>query len=417
MFEAVGLGLPARLLVTAVQGGAGSGLPAEELLSLGTALLAALSTDQDMATHPQLLSTIPMLLGLLADGPRWTPHTKTQGQESEEGQSSGDHHTNGVGPDGRVAEPHADPEVSGLNRSTSNPGEPGERLSPEESVGPSEGVGRGAAQPQSRATGLDEALAADCYQVLSMVCSSARGPEQLLSRGAVPALCRAVDRKQTLSQEKGLPLLGHLLSSRVRASAWSKHPAELLSLLAAVSTEFCQASQEDRLEMSARVTQFLPPPDAVLESGDLRSIVGQLWGVLRPILQAKVTSAHLGPVLVLSACLLDLCGWELVGPPKLCCLLVNRACVEVRMGLEEYPATDLSPAQQQVITACYRIMEAAMEQACSQGLVQDTAPPQTAISGLTLQQSRQVLGVLEEAFSAVIYYLQQVRCMLLRHVG
>ncbi|KAJ8334769.1 hypothetical protein SKAU_G00404080 [Synaphobranchus kaupii] len=385
VFEAVGLGLPARLLLTAVQGCSGSGLPAEELLSLGTALLAALSTDRDLAAHPQLLSTVPLLLGLLADGPSWTPRKKPQGQESEKGQSS----ANGVDPEGREAEPQTAPEG-------------------EESVGPSEGAGRGGAQPSSPAAGLDEALAADCYQVLSTVCASARGPEQLLSRGAVPALCRAVDRKQTLSRERGLPLLGHLLSSRVRPLAWSKHPAELLSLLAAVTTEFCQASHQDRLEMCSRVPQFLPPSGAVLESGDLRSIVSQLWEVLRPMVQAKVTPVQLGPILVLSACLLDLYGWELVGPPKLCCLLVNRACVEVRMGLEEYPATDLSPVQQQVLTACYRIMEAAMEQACSQGLVQDAAQPQTAIAGLNLQQTRQVLGVLEEAFSAVIYYLQQV---------
>ncbi|XP_064203311.1 neurochondrin [Anguilla rostrata] len=407
VFEAVGLGLPARLLVTAVQGGTGSGLPAEELLSLGTALLAALSTDQDMATQPQLLSTIPLLLGLLADGPGWTPHRKPQGQESEKGQPSEENRMNGVGLQGRGAEPHTDPEGPELNGSTSNPGEPGERQSPEGSVGPSRGVGRAAARPPGPAAGLDEALAADCYQVLSMVCASARGPEQLLSRGAVPALCRAVDQNQTLSREKGLPLLGHLLSSRVRPSAWSKHPAELLSLLTAVSAEFCQASQQDRLEMCTRVPQFLPPSATVIESG-LRSIVSQLWGALGPFVQAKITPVHLGPVLVLSACLLDLYGWDLVGPPKLCCLLVNRACVEVRMGLEEYPATHLSPVQQQVLSACYRIMEAAMEQACSQGLVQDTAQPQTAISGLSLQQSRQVLGVLEEAFSAVIYYLQQV---------
>lgn len=44
-----------------------------------------------------------------------------------------------------------------------------------------------------------------------------------------------------------------------------------------------------------------------------------------------------------------------------------------------------------------------MEQACTEGGV---AP---AGSALSLQQSRQVLRVLEEAFSAVVFYLQQVR--------
>ena len=37
-----------------------------------------------------------------------------------------------------------------------------------------------------------------------------------------------------------------------------------------------------------------------------------------------------------------------------------------------------------------------------------TTPPHASSSALSLQQSRQVLGVLEEAFSAVMYHLQQV---------
>lgn len=53
-------------------------------------------------------------------------------------------------------------------------------------------------------------------------------------------------------------------------------------------------------------------------------------------------------------------------------------------------------------------MEAAIEQACCQGAPPTDALPQVSIASLTLQQSRQVLGVLEEAFSAQIYHLQQV---------
>lgn len=53
-------------------------------------------------------------------------------------------------------------------------------------------------------------------------------------------------------------------------------------------------------------------------------------------------------------------------------------------------------------------MEAAIEQACCQAVPLTGAQPQGAITSLTLQQSRQVLGVLEEAFSALMYHLQQV---------
>ncbi|XP_043074313.1 neurochondrin [Puntigrus tetrazona] len=360
IFEAVGFNLPARLLVTAFRGDDSSGLPPEELISLGTALLAALSTDASMVAHPQLLSTVPLILSILENGPNGTDKpTKTLGNESQSASGS---------QTGSAAD----------------------------------------SQPASTSTStLDEALACDCYQVLDAVRALPQGPEQLLTRGAVLALCRAVLKKQTLSHDKGLPLLGHVLSSSVRQRAWAKHSSDLLLLLQNVSQNFCRVSHQDRLEMCSQIPPFLPPPGVESESQVLKEIVGNLWASLRPLIQGKLTQEHLGSVLVVSACLLDLCGWESTGPPKFCCLLVNRACVEVRMGLEEPPGTEISPQLQHTLTACYRIMEAAMEQACSQGPASNPAQIQAAITGLSLQQSRQVLGALEEAFSAEIYFLKQ----------
>ncbi|XP_016426129.1 neurochondrin-like [Sinocyclocheilus rhinocerous] len=360
IFEAVGFNLPARLLVTAFRGGDSSRLPPEELISLGTALLAALSTDASMVAHPQLLSTVPLILSILENGPKWTDkQTQTLGNEAQNGSGS-------------QTESATD------------------------------------SQTTSSMSALDEALACDCYQVLNAVCALPQGPEQLLTRGAVLALCRAVLIKQTLSHEKGLPLLGHLLSSSIRPRAWARHSSNLLSLLRTISQNFCRVSDQDRLEMCSQIPPFLPPPGVESESQVLKEIVGNLWASLRPLIQGKLSQEHLGLVLVVSACLLDLYGWESTGPPKFCCLLVNRACVEVRMGLEEPPGTEISPQLQHTLTACYRIMEAAMEQACSQGAVSNPAQIQTAITGLSLQQSRQVLGALEEAFSAEMYYLKQL---------
>ncbi|CAG5866060.1 unnamed protein product [Menidia menidia] len=349
IFQAVGLDLPARLLVTALQGSEGPALPPDELLSLGSALLAALSTDPDMASRPQLLSTVPILLGVLANGPGWK-------QQNWAGHS----------PDAEVP--------LGCGES----GEPG----------------------------LDQAVAADCYQVLTAVCASPRGAEQLLNRGAVPALCQAVRQNRTLSHQRGLPLLGGLLCGPTKDRAWSRHSAELRALLLSLCTDFCRASDQNRLGLCAQLVQFLPPAgQAGADGEELRGAVGRVWEAMRPMLQAKLTPRQIGPVLVLSACLLDLFGWEHVGSPKFCCLLVNRACVEVRMGLEEPPGTDLSLELQHTLTGCYRIMEAAIEQACGDA---QAPPPHAGASALSLQQSRQVLGVLEEAFNAVVYHLQQV---------
>ncbi|XP_034560453.1 neurochondrin [Notolabrus celidotus] len=376
IFEAVGLNLPARLLVTAVRGSETSGLPPHELLSLGTALLAALSTDPEMASHPQLLTTIPLLLGILANGP--VDQQKQEAQDQTGAQDS-------VNVDKSAEE-------------TSKKNHDGGSEAKEE-----------ASSKVSSSSKLDGAMAADCYQVLTAVCALPRGPDQLLGRGGVPALCQAVQQNQTLSHDKGLALLGCLLSGKTKDKAWSKHPTELLSLLVLLSKDFCQTKDQSRLDMCAKLVQFLPPVGVAVDNEELKGVVARVWEVLRPMMQAKLTPRQIGPILVLSACLLDFYGWELVGPPKFCCLLVNRACVEVRMGLEEPPGNDLSPELQHTLTGCYRIMEAAIEQACCQGVTQTpAAPPPTSSTSLSLQQSRQVLRVLEEAFSALMYHLQQV---------
>lgn len=324
----MGLNLPARLLVTAVRGNDNSGLPPHELLSLGTALLAALSTDPDMASHPQLLTTIPLLLGILANG----PVSKQQDQAAEMGQS-----------------PESKEQPAESSSPESNPGNVAKSAG-ESKASKQNGDDGSASNGQSHSDSLDEAMAADCYQVLTAVCALPRGPDQLLSRGAVPALCQAVEQNQTFSHERGLALLGCLLSGKTKDKAWSKHPAELLSLLVRLSKDFCQSKDQARLDMCSQLVQFLPPVGVAVESEEVKGVVSRVWEALRPMMQAKLTPRQIGPILVLSACLLDLYGWEKVGPPKFCCLLVNRACVEVRMGLEEPPGNQLSPELQHTLT-------------------------------------------------------------------
>lgn len=343
IFEAVGLNLPARLLVTAVRGSDNSGLPPQELLSLGTALLAALSTDPDMASHPQLLTTIPLLLGIVANGP-----VNQQKQEAQEQNQDGEKRQS---PDCKV-QSNTDSDPTNVAESA------GEGKTSQQRVDDGSEANRVSAS-QETSSKLDEAMAADCYQVLTAVCALPRGADQLLSRGAIPALCQAVEQNQTFSHKRGLALLGCLLSGKNKDKVWKKHPAELLSLLVRLSKDFCQVKDQAKLDMCAQLVQFLPPVGAEVESEELKGVVARVWGVLRPMLQAKLTPRQIGPILVLSACLLDLHGWELAGPPKFCCLLVNRACVEVRMGLEEPPGNDLSPELQHTLTGSVLITTSA----------------------------------------------------------
>ncbi|XP_019738786.1 neurochondrin [Hippocampus comes] len=385
IFEAVGLNLPARLLVTAAKGSGDPGLPPHELLSLGAALLSALSTDPDMASQPQLLATIPLLLKILACG-------------ASDQQQTGDE--NGDGDAGQIPKKISDEAKTARQSEVSmQKGKDDDNSAANEPSTPN---------PNSPPGKLDEAVAADCYQVLTAVCAQPRGPDHLLNRGAVPALCQALEWNQTLSHRMGLPLLVCLLSGKTKDKAWRAHSAELLLLLVRMSKDFCKSTEQSRLDMCSQLVNVLPPGGVTVERGVLREVVSRVWGALRPMVQAKLTPRQIGPVLVLSACLLDLYGWELAGSPKFCCLLVNRACVEVRMGLEEPPGNDLSQELQDTLTGCYRIMEAAIEQACNPAVMAAASPAPSSISTLSLQQSRQVLGVLEEAFSALMYHLQQL---------
>lgn len=54
-------------------------------------------------------------------------------------------------------------------------------------------------------------------------------------------------------------------------------------------------------------------------------------------------------------------------------------------------------------------MEAALEQACNAERLQSSECSQPSSATLSKQQTTQVVRVLEEAFAAQIYYLQQVR--------
>ncbi|KAM9383736.1 neurochondrin [Pholidichthys leucotaenia] len=391
IFEAVGFTLPARLLMTAIRRDENSGLDSPELLTLGTALLSAMVTEPDMALHPHLLSTIPVLLDILANGPEsilqtreaQEPHGAEERQEAEV-QSSGGSNLDSDYLSDSLREPETGVQ-KGDSGSEANSGLAPQQTSPHRS--------------------LYECLATDCYQVLTAICALPRGPDHLLSRGAIPALCQAVEQKRALSHDRGVALLASLVSGEKKDQVWSKHTPELLTLLFRLSKNFCVDIIMVKLEMCPTLVQLLPPAGVVVDSEELKRVVRCSWEGLRPLIQSKLTPKHIGQALVLAACLLDLHGWELAGPPKFCCLLVNRACVEVRMGLEELPGGDLNQELQNTITGCYRIMEAAIEQACSEGVA---ASQQPSTSSLSLQQSTQVLRVLEEAFSAVIYFLKQV---------
>ncbi|KAK1156770.1 neurochondrin [Acipenser oxyrinchus oxyrinchus] len=397
VFDAVGFSLPNRLLVTVETP---PDCPPQLFRSLAVSLLAGFSTDPGLAAHPELINKIPLLLGLVS-------------AEPEPGQERPRRDQPGLDlPEQSPTEPAQD----GANRDQPGPNQTTQRTAP--GLSPTEPHAPGQAEPnQSHCGGAgqqtqpcpDLATIQDSYQCLTALALSPRGPRILLSRGAVPALCRA-HTQRCPGHAQALPVLTRILSGAGPA-AWQRHEEELTRLLVLLSSEFARSGDSSKFTLCEALPHFLPPPAGAARPG-LRPCLDALCAGLREVLGARLSVAQRDPALRLAACLLDGFGAEWLagsgpGSGQFLALLVNLACVEVRMALEE-PEPDSGSARRDTVTACYRILEFGME-ACSLGLTCPDAPPGKPPSGLlTLAQSQQVLGVMEEAVAAVIFYLAQV---------
>ncbi|KAG8143072.1 hypothetical protein E2320_000348 [Naja naja] len=210
------------------------------------------------------------------------------------------------------------------------------------------------------------AMIDDAYQCLRAVLATPKGPRELINRGALSAVCQAYVN-HSYGYDQALQLLVGLLTA-----AKPSVGRELLLTL-----WVCLAS-------SVRSSECLLP----------------LYRGLASILTSKLSSSQRDPALKLSACLSQACSsaWIPAGSSgsKFFALLVNLACVEVRLTLEELDLSEVDK-KRELMAACYILMELAIVEC-------------TREKGSLLQETQkvQLVGILEEALGAVIHYLRQV---------
>ncbi|NXY92686.1 NCDN protein, partial [Alcedo cyanopectus] len=116
---------------------------------------------------------------------------------------------------------------------------------------------------------------------------------------------------------------------------------------------------------------------------------------------SKLSQSQRDPALKLAACLVQACGSEWIpagsAGSKFLALLVNLACVEVRLTLEEPDPLELEGKKKEVITACYILIELGIQEC-----LREEEPLLEEV------QKMQLIRIMEEAFGAVIFYLRQV---------
>ncbi|XP_027517231.1 neurochondrin [Corapipo altera] len=239
----------------------------------------------------------------------------------------------------------------------------------------------------------------DVYQCLSAVLATARGPRELVAKGTVSALCQAYlsgghgsDRALTL-------LLGLLAVAEARC--WQRDAPQLLAVLSKLSGDFLKAEDMTKFELCEVLPHFIPPSAPLTQDLQGSECLHRVYRGLADILGSKLSQSQRDPALKLAAGLVQACGAEWIpagsAGSKFLALLVNLACVEVRLTLEEPDPVELE-GKKEVVTACYVLMELGIQEC-----LREENPLLDEV------QKMQLMRIMEEAFGAVIFYLRQVK--------
>ncbi|XP_048681429.2 neurochondrin isoform X2 [Caretta caretta] len=238
----------------------------------------------------------------------------------------------------------------------------------------------------------------DVYQCLGAVMGTPRGPKELVSQGTVSALCQAYVNR-SYGCDRALELLMGLLAT-AETKCWQRATPDLRAVLSRLSEEFHQAEDMTKFQLCDVLPHFLSPSLLLTRDQQLSECLCNLYRGLVSILSSKLSQSQRDPALKLAACLTQACGSEWIpterAGSKFLALLVNLACVEVRLSLEELDPADVD-GKQEVVTGCYTLIELGILEC-----MKEEKPR------LKEAQKMQLVRIMEEAFGAVIYYLRQV---------
>ncbi|NXF11462.1 NCDN protein, partial [Smithornis capensis] len=239
----------------------------------------------------------------------------------------------------------------------------------------------------------------DVYQCLSAVLATARGPRELVTKGTVSALCQAY-LNGGHGSERALTLLMGLLAI-AEAKCWHRDAPQLLAVLSKLSSDFLKAEDMTKFELCEVLPHFIPLSPPLTQDSQGSECLHRLYKGLADILGSKLSQLQRDPALKLAAGLVQACGAEWIptgsAGSKFLALLVNLACVEVRLTLEEPDPMEVE-GKKEVVTACYVLMEMGIQEC-----LREENPLLDEV------QKMQLTRIMEEAFGAVIFYLRQVK--------
>nr|CAG4641500.1 EOG090X0266 [Eurycercus lamellatus] len=243
-------------------------------------------------------------------------------------------------------------------------------------------------------------LVSDCYTCLQAIGSFEKGRKALLEKGSLEKLAE-IYVEENFRHDEALNLLVYMASHQGR-QLWIGKEDIFKQLMSRLANDFNGESSERKFELCRMLAVFLTNSPPLPASDLLKEEWPQLTLLnLEKILCSKIGTSHRDGALQLVARMLELfgIGWGLKfgpNPRQFLLLLVNLACVEVRMKLED-KTLDQALESADILVACYSIVELFISFMTTQGFLDFDA-----------KQREQAYCALKGAVGAILSLLNEV---------
>ncbi|KAJ8925328.1 hypothetical protein NQ315_009158 [Exocentrus adspersus] len=249
----------------------------------------------------------------------------------------------------------------------------------------------------------DDSLMAigEAYNCLKGIAAYPPGQKALIEANAIDRLSEIYSQGSFQSDE-ALNIMAVLIAKQGTVSWEAKDPKAVHALLNKIAVDFETDQDKRKFEVCEVLNAliFNCPRKLVAQSASSETWPQSIYKGLSDILQSKIGAAQRNPALLLASSMLDLLGieWLFSDEEKgkqMFLLLIQLAAIEVRMQLDG-KTLKATASNQNLITACYMILELSINYLSTDQLDLEQKERQTLYTGL------------KGAFTAIINLLIKV---------
>lgn len=227
----------------------------------------------------------------------------------------------------------------------------------------------------------------EAYNCLKGIAAYTPGQKALVDANGIDRL-NEIYSQGSFQSDEALTIMA-LLIAKQGVSSWSnKDPKAYHALLNKIALDFETDQDKRKFEICEILNALIYncPRKLLLESAASETWPHSVYKGLCDILQSKLGASQRNPAIILTSSALDLLGidWLMQDEDKgkqIFLLLIQLAAIEVRMQLDGKSLKSLEP-HQNLITACYQILELCVNYISNDQLELDQKEKQTLYTGL-----------------------------------